>query len=53
MVVTQDLDPKGAQKIKRGLKVYSVHIVDGMDDAVECRTDQGILVIKTCYLKKG
>lgn len=53
VVVTQDLDPKGAQKIKRGLKIKNIHMVPDMADAVECKTDQGVLVIKTCYLKKN
>jgi protein PhnA len=53
VLVTKDLDVKGAARdLKRGTLVRKIHLVDD-PDVIEARVDGSVLVLKTCFLKKA
>lgn len=53
VTVIKDLKVKGSSAtIKRGTKVNNIRLTDS-DDEVEGKVDkQGVIVLKTCFLKK-
>jgi protein PhnA len=50
--VIKDLKVKGGSSdLKRGTLIKRIHLTDD-PDAIECRVDGSMLVLKTCFLKK-
>ena len=53
VLVIKDLKVKGASMtLKRGTKFKNIHLT-GNEEEVECRDGKTVLVLKTCFLKKG
>jgi protein PhnA len=54
VTVIKDLKVKGSSiTLKRGTKVSNIKLTDN-DDEVEGKVDkQGVIVLKTCFLKKA
>ncbi|HLD96076.1 MAG TPA: zinc ribbon domain-containing protein YjdM [Alphaproteobacteria bacterium] len=52
-VLIKDLKVKGSSiTLKMGTKIKSIRLVDG-DHDVDCKTDKGQFMLKSCFLKKG
>ena len=55
VILIKDLKVKGSSIVlKKGTKVKSIRLHDGAGDhEVDCKTDQGGFMLKSCFLKKA
>jgi Uncharacterized Zn-ribbon-containing protein involved in phosphonate metabolism len=53
VMVIKDLKVKGAgMTLKRGRSFKGIHLTDD-DEQIECREGRSVLVLRTCFLRKG